>query len=275
MDEMIRSCAHTHTTYCDGRSGMDEMAARARELGFVSLGFSSHAVQTFDRPYCVPKAQEADYLNDVERVKRQYEGVMRVWRGCERDLYSCAEVSKYEYFIASSHYMPSRNGFTCVDGDGSKLRTLIDEEFGGDGDAFAERYYTAFALYILAYSPPIIGHFDIVRKNAAQYNLFDEDGARCREAALSALEIAAKTGAVLEVNTGKVLEDARRQPYPRPYLLKRWRELGGEVMVNSDCHDARFLDRAYDRMPDYLTMCGFDSVCRLGSGDELFERVKL
>lgn len=274
MNGMMRSCAHTHTPFCDGKTPMDDMARAAFSRGFVSLGFSSHAPQTFDPPYYIPKGREDEYIAQVRRLQAEYAGRMRIWLGCERDLFSCADVSKYEYFIASSHYLPTKQGFVEVDGDGDVLRHVIEEEFGGDGIAFARRYYAAFALYITAISPTIIGHFDIVRKHAHQYQLFDEDDPRYQDAALSALEIAVKSGAILEVNTGKIVEDARNEPYPRPCLLRRWRELGGEVMVNSDCHDARYIDKGYHLMPDYLRQCGFDHVCRLGV-QTLIERVKL
>ncbi len=271
---MILSCAHTHTPFCDGKTPMDEMAAAAFARGFVSLGFSSHAPQTFDPPYYVPKEREEAYIGEVRRLQRAYEGRMRVWLGCERDLYSCAETSKYEYFIASLHYMPTREGFTEIDGDGETLKQAIKEAFDGDGITFARRYYAALSLYVTAIAPTIIGHFDLVRKNAAKYHLFEEEDKRYVDAALSALEIVAKTGAVLEVNTRKMESDARGEPYPRPFILKRWRELGGEVMVNSDCHDVRYIDHGYAQMPDYLKNCGFDHVCRLGAR-ALIERVKL
>ena len=47
MGEVLSS-AHVHTTFCDGKSTAEELAVRACELGFVSLGFTSHAPQTFD-----------------------------------------------------------------------------------------------------------------------------------------------------------------------------------------------------------------------------------
>ena len=40
----VLSCAHVHTTYCDGKTPAAEMAKRAWELGFVSLGFSSFEI---------------------------------------------------------------------------------------------------------------------------------------------------------------------------------------------------------------------------------------
>ena len=38
----IRSNVHTHTTFCDGKNSVEEMARAAIDLGFVSLGYSIH-----------------------------------------------------------------------------------------------------------------------------------------------------------------------------------------------------------------------------------------
>ena len=61
----ILSCAHVHTTYCDGKTPAADMAKRAFDLGFLSLGFSSHAPQTFDPGYCIDPAREADYKAEI------------------------------------------------------------------------------------------------------------------------------------------------------------------------------------------------------------------
>ncbi len=206
---MILSCAHTHTPFCDGKTPMDDMARAAYSRGFVSLGFSSHAPQSFDPPYFVPKEKEAEYIAEVGRLQDEYDGKMKIWLGCERDLFSCAETSKYEYFIASSHYMPISDGFVEVDGNGEKLKKAVEKEFDGDGIAFARRYYAAFALYIKAISPTIIGHFDIVRKNALKFQLFDETDPRYRDAALlNACENWAKEQGCLEFASDCEIDNA-------------------------------------------------------------------
>ena len=39
---LIRSNAHCHTTFCDGKNTVEEMAQEAIRLGFISLGYSMH-----------------------------------------------------------------------------------------------------------------------------------------------------------------------------------------------------------------------------------------
>ena len=57
----ILSSAHVHTTFCDGKTTASDMARTAYEMGFVSLGFTSHAAQTFDPAHCIDLLCEEDY----------------------------------------------------------------------------------------------------------------------------------------------------------------------------------------------------------------------
>ena len=65
----ILSNCHTHTQFCDGRSTAEEMVLSALDKGFVSLGFSSHAPQKYDFPYCVVHEKEEEYRAEVLRLR--------------------------------------------------------------------------------------------------------------------------------------------------------------------------------------------------------------
>ena len=95
--------------------------------------------------------------------------------------------------------------------------------------------------------------------------------------ALDALRAMAETGALLEVNTGGVARGYMTAPYPAEFLLKEWKNWGGEVIVNSDCHDARLMDGGYLQAEELLLSLGYDHVVRLGSNPEkgMWERIKL
>ena len=60
------------------------------------------------------------------------------------------------------------------------------------------------------------------------------------------------TGALLEVNTGAIARGYLATPYPAPFLLEEWRAWGGEVILNSDCHDARYLDAGFDGAEEFI-----------------------
>lgn len=271
----ILSSAHVHTTYCDGKTPAVEMAQRAYELGFVSLGFSSHAPQTFDPGYCIDPAQEAEYKAEILALQARYAGRMRIYLGVERDYYSCCSAAEYDYFIASVHYFRKPDGHHCpIDASPERLKAYVDAECGGDGLEMAKRYFAMLRDYVLASNAPIIGHFDLVRKNNAALRLYDEESPAYQTMALDALRPLAETKALLEVNTGAIARGYLNTPYPSPSLLKAWKEWGGEVIINSDCHDARFLTAGYDDAEALLLSLGYSHAVRLGNKD-MWERFSL
>lgn len=265
----ILSSAHVHTTFCDGRSTAEEMARTAYELGFVSLGFSSHAPQTFDFEYCIHPSREEEYKTEIRRIQQEYAGRMAVYLGIERDLYSCADPSGYDYFIASVHYLKRPDCSYCsVDGPAEKLQKYVDEYCGGDGLKMAQQYYSALRDYVVEAKPHIIGHFDLVRYNNSRLHLYDEEDPAYRTMVLDALQAVRGTDALLEVNTGGVARGYMSDPYPAPFILKAWKEWGGEVIICSDCHYAKLMDAAYDKAEELLLSVGYDHAVRLSRDPE-------
>ena len=55
----------------------------------------------------------------------------------------------------------------------------------------------------------------------------------------------------------------------RPFLLKRWKELGGEVILTADAHTADGLLFAFDRAAEYAKACGFDRAAVLNARGQL------
>ena len=260
----VLSSAHVHTTFCDGRSTAEEMARTAYELGFVSLGFSSHAPQTFDHAYCIDPAREDEYIAEIRRIQKEYEGRMAVYLGIERDLQSCADPEKYDYFIAAVHYYMKPDGSFCaVDGPAEAVQRYVDEYCGGDGLKMAQQYFSMMRDYVTGSKPQIIGHFDLIKYNNSRLHLYDEDAPAYRNMALEALRAMRETDALLEVNTGGIARGYMDDPYPSEFLLRAWKEWGGEVIINSDCHFAKLLDAAYDKAEQLLLSVGYDHALRL------------
>ena len=265
----ILSSAHVHTTFCDGKTPAREMAAKAYEMGFVSLGFTSHAAQTFDPGYCIEPSREKDYIKEILDIKNVYKGRMAVYLGIERDLYSCSNPSDYEYFIASVHYFEKPDGtYVGIDADSLELQKYVNEYCGGDGLEMAKRYFSLVRDYVIETKPAIIGHFDLVRYNNSKLKLYDEDSAIYRNMALESLRAMAETNALLEVNTGGIGRGYMTSPYPAVFLLKEWKAWGGEVIVNSDCHNASLLDAGYKQAEEILLSLGYDHTVRLSSDPE-------
>lgn len=274
------SCAHTHSTYCDGKYPLREMISAAVRCGFVSLGFSGHAAQGFDFPYSMSYENQRGYFDELRALQKE-EWPLRLWAGLEVDAFAGEkehEMSKEaDYIIGSTHYMWAERGgdSVAVDGDAVKLKAHVDTVYHGDGLAAAKRYFEVMSDFILRAKPEIIGHFDLVRKHAQKLGLFDENDPAYRKIALDALEKLFPAGSVLEVNTGGMARGYLPTPYPTIELLCAWREMGGKVTITSDCHDWHLLTHAYDTAEAMIRQAGFKSVMRLGTTDALWEEIPL
>lgn len=281
------SNAHTHSTYCDGKSTVTEMIEKAKELGFTSLGFSGHGEQGFDSAYAMDDGREIAYLNELRALQQTED--LRIWVGVEEDILAPELVKarhrkQMDYVLCSSHYVHAPEGsparmdgeWVAIDGSSAQMRQYVDRFMDGDGLAMVRHYYDTFCTALRAQRVDVIGHFDLIRKNAVKAGLFDERDPAYRRIALDALESIRGVG-VLEVNTGAMARGYMETPYPTLVLLGAWREMGGEVTITSDCHRAEHLDFGFDTAMKLLCRAGYRRVLRLGSGSELWqdERVGL
>ena len=105
----------------------------------------------------------------------------------------------------------------------------------------------------------MIGHFDLITKFNEAERFFDPQDPRYRQAALTALEALAPGGKLLEINTGAMARGYRQTPYPAAFLLRAWRELGGRILISSDCHHRDYLTYGFPQAVELAKSCGFRS----------------
>jgi histidinol-phosphatase (PHP family) len=137
---MILSNLHTHTTFSDGADTHEEMAQRAVELGFCSLGFSDHSETLCDPSYCMAKKDYSLYQKAIREIQKRYEGKLEVFCGIEQDQLSEIDPSEYDYVIGSVHYVSLKGQIYSVDHTPETQKAAI-EACGGDPIELAKRYY--------------------------------------------------------------------------------------------------------------------------------------
>lgn len=271
---MILSNCHTHSQFCDGKSTMEDMVLSAISKGFVSLGFTAHGRQTFDFDYAMDAERERAYCAEFKRLKALYGGKIRLYLGVERDLFSDTDCREYDYFIGSVHCLYTSGGFITLDHNREQSLRLLQGEFDGDMNAFVKAYFREVASMVTAFHPAIVGHFDLILKYLRDQ--IDTASPIYRKYAGEALEAAKAAGCILEVNTGGMARANQPLPYPEPWALRRFHDLGGQVIVSSDCHQSDLLDTHFDEMPAYLHEAGFHEILRLNAGKgELFEQISI
>lgn len=262
----ITANAHTHTTYCDGKSSVEAMVKAAMEKGFHCLGFSGHSYTWFDESYAMSRENMERYRAEILALKETYRGQIDIllgieWDGDAGDL----DPAEYEYVIGSCHYIysPKTDRYYTVDYTIEELERCQQEAFDGDGLAMAKAYYDAMIRMVQTRKPTIVGHLDLIRKLNAGNRFFDETSPEYLEAAKAAAKACVQAGCVVEINTGGVYRRYRNTPYPSEPVLRYIAELGGRVTINSDAHETEALDYMFSQALELMKRCGFSTVWQL------------
>lgn len=270
----ILSNPHTHTIYSDGQCSLEAMVQRAIELSFRSIGFSDHSVQPFDTFFTIQAEQEEAYRGAIGALREKYKGQIRIYTSVELDAFAgICDRNNYDYLLLSAHYVEKDGQKLLVDSwpRREKLFALRDTVFSGDGAALAVRFFEMLGESALRIRPDILGHFDMVKMFNTQGELYPEDAPNVRQAKLEALDCVMESGAMLEINTGGMARGYIAEPYPSRWLIRRWRELGGRVILGSDSHNVDTLNFGFDVARDWLIADGFTSVVELGGeGEAMF-----
>jgi len=76
---------HTHSSFCDGKSDVEAVCARAVELGLSAVGFSSHAPVPYPTAWAMSFEKLTDYTDEIERCKNEFADRLLVYRALEAD----------------------------------------------------------------------------------------------------------------------------------------------------------------------------------------------
>lgn len=256
---------HTHTKYCDGRNTPTEMAERALELGFTSLGFSSHANTRFN-DVCEMRINVESYIDEINRLKSVYDGRLKIYLGTELDYYSEGMMpeDKFDYLIASVHYAIKNGEKVCYDYSVEHSRDAINRLFGGSGLAYAKAYYETMADMPNHIRGDFVGHFDLLTKYEFKApDLFDTGCPEYRKMAIEALVAVREKYEFFEVNTGTIARGYKSVPYPAPFILDQMRERDCKLVITTDCHNKDYLDCGFGDALQLVRAHGFSEIYEL------------
>ena len=259
---MIRCDYHCHTTYCDGKNTVEEMARAAFQQGMEALGFSGHGYTFYEEAYCMPKDRLNDYVRDVRAAAERFDGRMEIYLGVEDDLHGNRPEFHRDYTIGSAHEIFCNGTFFSVDNTPEIFEAGIREHFGGDPYAMAKVYFETMATVLDVTRCDIIGHFDLVTKFNEGGRLFDEEDRRFLAPALETAEYLCARGGVFEINTGAMSRGYRTAPYPGRTLLRAIHDFGGAVALSWGAHSCGAIGAHFDQAAELAKSCGFRT-CRI------------
>ena len=261
MADYKKSSVHCHSTMCDGKNTLQDMASAACAQGLTTLGFTGHSYTQRDREYCMSPSRTAQYKATIAKLKAEYKGKVDILCGIEWDILSEDKRTGYDYWIGSAHHLYGKNTgkYYEIDFRPQDLWDCINDDFDADPLAAVEAYF-AEVEKVAALKPDILAHIDLIKKLNAKGEFFDEESPRYKAAALKALQAAKDNDCLLEVNTGSVYRGYRKDFYPGPWLLGEWQKMGGKVIITSDSHDIASLTYGFDEAAAAIKAAGFTSV---------------
>lgn len=274
---MLRANYHTHTVFCDGDNTAQQMVDRALELGFLHLGFSGHMDEEISMDW-------GAYVAEIERLRTASAGRLDILCGVELDtLYDPASCPGAEYVIGSTHYVDvdvrSDEPFSrAIDSSPQISQRLCDECFGGDWYAMCRSYYALEAEVCDRTQCTFVGHFDLITRFNDQMHAFDETDPRYTMPALEAMEHLVGRGVPFEINCGAHNRGRKEELYPRQSLLKALHDFGGQILINSDAHQAACLNGSFDVAVARAMAAGFTHVnilARDAMGEVAFRQLPL
>lgn len=265
---------HTHTNMCDGKNSPEEMVERAIELGFDSLGFSSHCVTVYTTDWELRDFNA--YAKKINELKEKYRDVIKIYLGTELDYFAAPNMFniKYDYTIGSVHMCDVGGKRVDFDHSADISEKNITDLFNGDRDAYVKAYYSLVANLANKIDFDVVGHFDLITKfKEKRPELFDSESKLYKSTALEALHALREKKEIFEVNTGAISRGHRTTPYPAPFILDEMKELKCKLVLTSDCHDKTWLACNFKEAKEYVKAHGFDTLYYLTDSGFIGEKI--
>lgn len=249
---------HLHTSYSfDSKADMTEMIEKAISLGLKQINFTDH--NDFDFPVSADFPEGCwdlnvdSYLYTLLNARAKYEGKIEIGFGMELGLQeSCfrknavlARSHEFDFIIGSIHLVNNTDTYDPALYVGKSARESFDEYF----DTLI-RNINRFENF------DVLGHLDCLTLNIpggeAVYNPNDY-----MDKIDEIFNFLIEREKGIEINTKAILKGLKN-PNPCPLLVKRYKELGGEIItVGSDAHKPEDMAANFDVAESILKDCGF------------------
>ncbi len=261
---------HSHSTFCDGKSSLEQMVLSAIDKGLYCFGFSAHAPVPFDNTFALQYSDKEAYLRECARLKAEYADRIRLFTSMEFDFITDivedarqrAEEDGLDYVIASVHQVKAhgKEGMWFI--DGGKQETWIkglEEVFGGNVRQAVECFYTQSVEMVQKVRPDIVGHFDKVRMHNRE-RFFRQTEAWYEELVAWFIEEVKKQDCICEVNTRGLYKGRSDDFFPSTKWIKHAAQKGVRMTISTDAHREDEVDLLFDEAAKCLKECGHRQV---------------
>lgn len=245
---------HTHTEFSgDSEAPVREQIERAIALGMKEFCITDHHDYDAREAGDIFLLDLDAYFPALKKLQEEYAGQIRFNIGIELGLQT--HIQSYleqlepalpvDFIIGSSHFIDGKDPYYPAFFEG---RT--------EQEAYA-RYFQASLNRVRTLSCfDVFGHLDYVVRYGPNQNRYYSYQAY-QEYIDPILKTLIEKGKGLECNTSG-LKYGLGHPNPSEDILRRYRELGGEILtLGSDAHTPQHIGYAFEQLKPMLEACGF------------------
>ncbi len=232
----------------------------------IEKGFTVERLETDFDGYAVEIARLAEEFADRLTVLCGFEAEVVPADGYVAEMKALREKHGFDYMVGSAHYVDEIQ----IDGRPEEFAQAL--EACGGLENLAVRYYETVAAMIDALRPEVVGHLDLIRRNAPLDAALDAPP--IARAADRALEAARAAGATLDLNTAGWRKNLGA-PYPAPWLVARAREIGVGFCFGDDSHAPGQVGDGLERARGYLLTHGVTEIQALVRRDGVVQAAKI
>lgn len=256
LDSNVKFDLHTHHERCGhARGGIRDYIEAAIEKGLNIIGISDHTPyfsSEEDQPFphiTMAKSQFPDYINEVLKLKKLYEGKIEVLLGIEADFFP-EEVENYrpyferypfDYIIGSVHH---------VEGVSIFKKDRWDDLSSQEKIRTKETYYSLIQQSARSGMYQILGHIDAMK------GFYPEFSSIQTAAVEHTLKVIGECDIAIEINTSGKTKYVGGW-YPSDEILELARHHGVKVTFGSDAHDPERVGDEFDLVQAQLKKIGF------------------
>lgn len=251
---MIVCDFHNHTCFsADCNASFESMIERAIFLGLKFLCITDHMDPDMNFPGMDFTFSLPDYFQKHIELKERYGDRITLLTGIElglqphitKELCNILSAGKFDFVIGSAHVCDR------VDPYFPEYWTGKTEEKG------ISRYFEYILETVTAFDDiDVYGHIDYIVRYAPT-KATNYSYRKYKEILDEIIKTLISKNIGLELNTAG-LKYGLGFAHPHTDILKRYRELGGEIItIGSDAHRPEHLAYDFDKVPDILKSCGF------------------
>lgn len=268
----IRYDLHMHSSFStDSDAPMESMVQSAIEHNLEGICFTEHMDLDYPDFYFPedPHAFVADpdsVYREILHMRELYSSQIQIGFGLEFGMQEHLSPRFHElscrypldFIIASQHLVKSLDPYypdTWSQTDPGELIELYYQEMLSNLKSMQEWDTLAHVDYIIRYIPKQHG------QSAPIFDGVYDSLPRHKEVIDEILFHVIQSGKCLEINTAGY-KYGLEQPHPAPSIIRRYRELGGELItIGADAHAPQHVAIGFDQVRELLLSMGFRSYC--------------